>query len=163
MAVLRWRWWKKDEEEEPNCPDDGGLRGLACRYGKEARKERAEAVKYGKRHRQVHFGVGIAAVIAGVVAGATGIAAHVPAITGIAGFSASALAGIGTKLDAERLARFHFGQAADYGEVARLFETLATATAEPTRDDLDALASRLAQVQGRGLDEAPSSPKAQVG
>ncbi len=155
---MGWRFWKKDEEK-PKCPDSGGMRGLACRYGKEAREERAEAVKYGQRHRKAHFGVGISAVVAGVIAGATGIAADAPTITGIAGFGASALAGIGSKLDAERLARFHFGQAADYGEVARLFETLATATAEPTRDELDALVSRLARVQGRGLDDAPFTSK----
>jgi hypothetical protein len=99
------------------------------------------------------FAVGISAVIAGVVAGIAGLAENVPLLTGIAGFGASALAGIGTKLDAERLARFHFSQAADYGEVARLFETLATATVEPTRDELDALVSRMAQIQGRWLDD----------
>jgi len=156
---LGWPWRKKDEKA-PACPDDGGLRGLACRYGREAREQRAEAVKYGQRHRKAHFAVGISAVIAGVIAGIAGLAEDAPLLTGIAGFGASALAGIGTKLDAERLARFHFSQAADYGQVARLFETLATGTAEPTRDELDRLVSRFAQVQGRSLDDPRLTPSA---
>jgi hypothetical protein len=110
-------------------------------------------VKFGKRHRKANLIVGIAAVAAGVTAGVAGIAQHAPVLTGIAGFSASALAGVGTKLDAERLARFHFTQAADYGELARLFETLATATAEPGPEQIGGLVSRFAQVQGRSLED----------
>jgi hypothetical protein len=143
----------KARKANPECPGDGGLRGLACSYGAEARERGDHAVGLGKRHRFVHFAVGIVAVIAGVVAGITGLAESNSLVTGIAGFTASALAGTATRLDAERLARFHFAQAADYGAIGRLFETLATAPAEPTRNELDDLIGGFARIQGRGLDE----------
>ena len=51
------------------------------------------------------------------------------------------------------LSTFHFTQAADYGEPARLFETLATARAEPSPEQIGGLVSRFAQVQGRSLED----------
>ena len=109
------------------------LRSLASDYAEAACDAAKKAEKFGQRHRRTHFCVGISAVLAGVVAGTAGIAEGAPILAGIAGFTASALAGMGTRLDAEALARFHFSQGAGYGAISRRFEVLAARAGRPFR------------------------------
>src|SRR3954469_6473586 len=88
--------------------ETSGLRELASEYSQEAWRAQEHAEGLGRRHRRVHFGVAILAALAGVVAGTAGIAEGAPGVAGVAGFSATALVGLNTVLNAEKLARFHF-------------------------------------------------------
>jgi hypothetical protein len=134
-----------------------GLRGLAALYCEQAWDQMKKANRLGRRHRTVHFSLGILAAVVAAVAGTAGITEAAPALTGVAGFTASALALIATRLDAERLARFHFSQGAEYGAISRLFQDLAKAPGDPTKEQVDALVERLGAVQGRKLnDENPT-------
>jgi hypothetical protein len=133
------------------------LRELARHYSVKVEKKQKRSHNLGKRHRTVYFAMGIGAVAAGVVAGVTGLAESNPLLTGIAGFGASALAAITPKLDAERLGRFHFARAAEYGAIARHFEILAIAPAEPTSSKIDDLSEGLARCESRALDDPLAS------
>jgi hypothetical protein len=156
--------WKRIRDQEFDVPPDfgrvRGLRGLAALYCDQSWEYMRMANRLGRRHRSVHFSIGIAAALFAAVAGTAGIAEWSPIVTGIAGFAASALALMATRLDAERLARFHFTQGADYGAISRLFQGLVKSPAEPTRKQLDDLVERLRVVQARKLDEQdrPATP-----
>ena len=130
-----------------------GVRATASQWARCAWKAHQDAERLGERHRFVHFASGILAVAAGVVAGTVGIAADEPVVTGVAGFTASALVGIQTTLDAPGLAQFHFSQAGGYGAMSRLFTNLAQDTAEPTRQQVDELVMRLGKWESRALGE----------
>lgn len=135
--------------------DPAGLRSVSARYAQESLEASEHAERYGRRHRKGYFVVGILAVVAGVIAGTTGIAQGAPVVTGIAGFAASALVGIGSTYNAETLARFHFSQGAGYGAISRRFRNLAEGTDEPTLTQVDELVERLGRWQSRSLQNAP--------
>jgi hypothetical protein len=137
------------------------LRELARHYSDTIGDKQKRSHHLGKLHRNIYRAMGVGAVAAGVVAGVTGLAESNPLLTGIAGFGASALVAITPKLDAQRLGRFHFARAAEYGAIARHFEILAIAPAEPTLSQMDDLSERLARCEARAHDDppAPKTPR----
>jgi hypothetical protein len=129
------------------------LRELAKLYGEELDRSKKKAYRLGSHHRVVQVGVGVFAVVAGVVAGVTGLAETNPLITGIAGFTASALAAITPTLDAKRLASFHFSQAGEYDTIGKRFEVLATGAKEPSEDELNSLIDQIAASKARRVED----------
>lgn len=136
-----------------DAEDPRGLRHVAVAFGRQAEDGAKHAERLGRRHRRTHFGVQIFAVLAGVVAGVSGIAEGAPLLTGVAGFTASGLAGVQTRLNAEALAQFHFVQSAGYGAIGRRFEVLAEGPDELTADQINALVERLLMWQARKVGD----------
>jgi hypothetical protein len=136
----------------PITSEPGSTASLARTWAKQADADRAEALKYGKRHRMWHVCIGLSAICFGATAGSLG-ALHEAAWSAIAGIFAAITAGAQAFLKAPVLARFHFEQAASYGALARKFELLAIGPAEPTSQQLEELIEQWRHVQARSLDD----------
>jgi hypothetical protein len=117
-----------------------------------------KADSWAERNHWSHIVFGIAAVIAGTVAGVSGAASWPAWLTAIAGFGAALLAGLQTFLKAEEKAQFHWRRAADLKAIARDAGIMA-AESETTTADVRELSRRYEDVQGRqfGPSERPAS------
>jgi hypothetical protein len=115
----------------------------------EAEQEEASAHKWGRYDHWIHLCVGALAVVAGVLAGISGVGDWQRAITVVAGFAAAALTGFQTLAQAEGRSRLHYQKRADFGNVALKGRILADQTSPPSDDELSALADQLTEVRAR--------------
>jgi hypothetical protein len=129
---------------------------LSGAYARQAEADRAEALKYAKRHRAWHVCVGLSAVCFGATAGSLG-ALKLAAWSAIAGIFAAISAGAQAFLKAPVLARFHFEQAASYGALARRFQLLAIGPDEPTSEQIERLIEQWQEIQARFPEDLSNS------
>ena len=118
----------------------------------EASELRKKSDGWGNKDHFLYLAMGVAAVIAGVLAGASGAADWPGWVTALAGFSAAVLAGLQTFLTAEERALFHFNKGAEYFGVQMDAVVLKgnTTMAEKTRQaQLSQLAGRLSEIKRR--------------
>jgi hypothetical protein len=106
-------------------------------------KERSQARasrRWARWHQLVHYGIGISGVVAGALAGVSGIANTHPTLVAAAAFVAAAAAGLVTVLNEKKAIKGHWNRNAGLEQLAQKYENLSLGEREPTRADLDALA-----------------------
>jgi hypothetical protein len=145
-------WPRREQQVPPSETPD--LRALAKLWAEEMEESRKRAYHLGNQHRWEYVTVAVLGVIAGAVAGATGLAHSTPLVTGIAGFVASGLAALAVPLNAKNLARFHYSQAGRYDVIGRRFKVLAVGRCEPMKADILALVDELARVKDDKVEES---------
>jgi hypothetical protein len=93
--------------------------GVLADILKASENEREKSLSAWRWQLRGHYVFGVAAVVAGAVAGFAALAKSAPAVTATAGFAAAVAAGLQSFLKAEEKARYHRRQAGEYAAVAR--------------------------------------------
>jgi hypothetical protein len=121
----------------------------------EARTEAASVGLWARRDHALHLTVASAAIVAGVLAGVSGVTEWQNVVTGVAGGVAAIGAGFQTFAHAEERSRFNEKQHADFSAVVRDGEIMRGDN--PSRDEIQHLSDRLADIQRRvfGSDSPP--------
>jgi hypothetical protein len=119
-----------------------GLRGLSHQRAAEAWLQVRHSARWARWHQLAHYGIGIASVVAGTVAGVSGLAEERPTLTGIAAFVAAAGAALTTFLNEKKTADAHWRRAAGFRALAHEYEALTENHREPTREEFKELTTR---------------------
>jgi hypothetical protein len=117
---------------------------------REARADAEAALKWGSADHNLHLAVGVFAVVAGGLAGLSGLAEFQGAFTAVAGFAAAILAGVQTLAQAEERSRFNYKNGADFkGLVLDGLILQDRDEPAPSQEELRDLAGRLTAIRGR--------------
>jgi hypothetical protein len=113
--------------------------------------DRREAHRWARTNQVLYYVLGIAGIVAGLVAGSSAIADRAVAVTAIAGFLAAGLAAIQTFVDPKRKADAYWRKVFDLRDLLVREQTAAQHAQEPTDEMVDGFAAELAAISKRPL------------